>query len=67
MKKPESNGIVELVDEKQGLDSSWNCMDFHLFSFKEKINHGKPHMPVFLLQNQGIVLIKIYALGMWKI
>lgn len=37
MSKPKSNGLVELVDEKPGMDNnSWNCMDFWLFSGNEE-------------------------------
>ena len=32
-----SNGLVELIDETSNLDnSSWNCMDFWLFSGNEE-------------------------------
>lgn len=53
MKKTESNGIVELVDEKQGLDSSWNCMDFHLFSFKEEDKSWEASHARFLAAKSG--------------
>lgn len=34
MGRPQSNGLVELVDEKTTLDNgAWHCMDFHLFEF----------------------------------
>lgn len=36
MGRPQGNGIVEIMDEKPELDNSWNCMDFHLFSIREK-------------------------------
>ena len=35
--RQKGNGLVELVDEKHGLDANeWCCMHFHLFSFDEK-------------------------------
>lgn len=37
MSRPQSNGLVELVDERPGNDSkSWNCMDFWKFSAGEE-------------------------------
>ena len=53
MGKPQNNGLVEFIDDKQGMDGSWNCMDFHLFAFREKDKSWKPPMPVSLLPNQG--------------
>lgn len=36
MSKPQSNGLVELVDEKQDMDSSsWHCMDFWNYNHNE--------------------------------
>lgn len=36
MSRPKSNGIVELVDDGQGMDAvGWHCIDFHLFQFEE--------------------------------
>ena len=36
MGKPQNNGLVEFVDEKQSMDNhSWNCMDFWIFAGEE--------------------------------
>lgn len=37
MGKPQNNGLVEFIDDNQGMDNgSWNCMDFYLFSFQKE-------------------------------
>ena len=70
MERPQNNGLVELVDEKPSLDnSSWNCMDFWLFSGKEEDKSWVLPMPVFLLPNPETALIRVYALdtpGQWQ-
>lgn len=70
MSKPKSNGLVELVDEKPGIDNnSWNCMDFGFSQAMRKINHGMLPMPVFFKRKTGIALIVTDAndtLGQWN-
>lgn len=52
--RPKSNGIIEIIDEKQGLDdNSWNCMDFHLFSFKEEDKSWEASHARFLAAKSG--------------
>ena len=61
MGKPQNNGLVEFVDDKQGMDGSWNCMDFHLFAFREKNKSWEAAHARFLLPNQGTARIKTFA------
>jgi hypothetical protein len=54
MGKPQNNGLVELIDEKQDMDnSSWNCMDFHLFSFHEEDKSWEASHARFLAAKSG--------------
>lgn len=53
MSKPKSNGIVEIVNEKQDMDGSWNCMDFHLFSFDEQDKSWEASHARFLQAKSG--------------
>lgn len=53
MGKPQNNGIVEFIDDKQGMDSSWNCMDFHLFSFQEEDKSWEASHSRFLAAKSG--------------
>lgn len=40
MNKPQSNGLVELVDEKQLDSRAWNCMDLIGFMFDDETTKG---------------------------
>lgn len=40
MNKPKSNGLVELVDEKQLDSRAWNCMDLIGFMFDDETTKG---------------------------
>ncbi len=52
--RPKGNGIVELIDEKQGLDnSSWNCMNFWLFSGREEDKSWDASHSRFLAAKSG--------------
>ncbi len=54
MGRPKSNGIVELVDEKQNMDNdSWNCMDFHLFALCEEDKSWEASHARFLAAKSG--------------
>lgn len=54
MGKPQSNGLVELVDEKTSLDNnSWNCMDFWIFSGKEEDKSWDASHARFLAAKSG--------------
>lgn len=53
MGRPQSNGVVELVDERSGMDGSWNCMDFHLFSFDEEDKSWEAFHTRFLQAKSG--------------
>lgn len=52
MGKPQNNGLVELIDE-QGMDGSWNCMDFHLFAFREEDKSWEASHARFLAAKSG--------------
>ena len=54
MGKPKSNGLVVLVDERAGLDSSaWNCMDFQLFECRADDKSWEASHRRFLLAKSG--------------
>lgn len=54
MSKPQSNGLVELVDEKQDMDSSsWHCMDFWNFSSNEADKSWEASHARFLAAKSG--------------
>lgn len=53
MGKPQNNGLVEFIDDKQGMDGSWNCMDFHLFSFQEEDKSWEASHARFLAAKSG--------------
>lgn len=53
MGKPQNNGLVEFIDDKQGMDGSWNCMDFHLFAFREKDKSWEASHARFLAAKSG--------------
>lgn len=54
MGKPQNNGLVEFIDDNQGMDNgSWNCMDFHLFSFQEEDKSWEASHSRFLAAKSG--------------
>lgn len=54
MSRPKNNGLVELVDEEQGLDNRvWNCMDFWLFSGHEEDKSWEASHARFLAAKNG--------------
>ena len=54
MGRPKSNGIVELVDEKTSMDnSSWNCMDFWIFSGNEEDKSWEASHARFMAAKSG--------------
>lgn len=53
MGKPQNNGLVEFIDDKQGMDGSWNCMDFHLFAFQENDKSWEASHARFLAAKSG--------------
>lgn len=54
MSRPQNNGLVEFVDERQGLDgSSWNCMDFWRFSYDEEDKSWEASHTRFLQAKDG--------------
>lgn len=54
MSRPQNNGLVEFVDERQGLDgNSWNCMDFWRFSFDEVDKSWEASQARFLQAKAG--------------
>lgn len=54
MNRPQNNGLVELVDERQGLDNrGWNCMDFWLFSGDEEDKSWEASHARFLAAKNG--------------
>lgn len=54
MGRPKNNGLVDFVDEKSGMDNnSWNCMDFWLFSGREKDKSWDASHARFLAAKSG--------------
>ena len=53
MSRPQSNGLVELVDERSTDAGSWNCMDFWRFSATEADRSWEASHARFLQARSG--------------
>lgn len=54
MSRPHNNGLVEFIDDKPDMDgSTWNCMDFWLFSGDEEDKSWESSHSRFLRAKAG--------------
>lgn len=54
MSRPQNNGLVEFMDDKPDMDgSSWNCMDFWIFSRDEEDKSWEASHARFLQAKAG--------------